>query len=119
MGVDWRHYRYDHRKRAALQSTSYRWIDQGHFYLSPLRIFVLLHFNLHGDLVKDRDGDVSILRRRDGQRVVVGVIFRFSFEDDDTFDSESTGGPDPSDRAGLIFVWGATRTLRQTPRDHS
>ena len=71
-----------------LQNASHRRIDQGHLYLSPLRVFVLLHLNLYGDLVKDRDGDVFILRRRDSQRVVFGVVFWIPFEHDDAFESE-------------------------------
>ena len=80
---------HNHHKLAALQSTSYRRINQSHFYFTPLCIFVLLYLNLYGDLVKDRDGDVFVLRRRDDQRIVIGIVFWFTFEHDKALDTES------------------------------
>ena len=85
-----------------------------------MRIFVLLYFNLHDDLIKDRDGDIFVLRRRDDQRVVIGIIFRFPFEYDKALDTKSRrDGLDPSGWAKFTFVWmGVTRTWRQRLRDH-
>ena len=123
VGGGWTHCRYDRlRDPVILQSTSHRWINQDHLYLSPLCVSVLLHFDLHGNLVKDRDGDVLVLRRRDSQRVVFGVVFWFSFEQNDALNPKSIDGMIQIRQVRLISRScgrGAARTWKQTLRDHS